>query len=1173
MKNLYSLRYKRLSILGAVSLTTFMFGCSSPSVSSKGETVILGSFISSFDATTKTVKTEALIRDQTGKILGKRSLKTKRGLLDWADSVLINQTLVTVEDCSSSNWNGATKVLSNNFRITNTSSETILTPVEFRLTGIFGAGYSANPNIVDEVNTDLPGAACENPLRLTGSGNCDANADGNFDIIWPYEDPLDYSNDPGWDFSLLLGQDNRLSPAESSSCAFLQFSDPSAQSFSFSYDVLGKVQSQSIAAPTVAAVTTPTNDSSPNITVTLSTTCTTPATDPCADTVRIIGGNSAVTCTDGQACDLNATSGLVTVDYPLNQNQSNTLSIFQQDANSPGSPFRESAATTFSVVHDSLAPAIVSITPPHNSTNVSPSGNILISFDGALEAASVNTTNVLLNRDGGNSNCSTFGTAAARTVSQPTASEILIDPSSNLQQNAIYCIRVVGLTGGCDGSNEIRDAATNCLASTSTYLFTTSSSDSTAPSITAVYPQDGASSVSLNSPIQIVFNESILSSTITSTSFVLQTTSGGVAVTGTRTVSSDGKTITLTPSSNLASSTSYTIRATTSITDLAGNALAQNFTSYFTSGSVADSTAPTIVSFYPSDQSTNVNENIRPQISFSEPMRPSTITNSSIHLEKKSDSTPISASVSLSADGLTATITPLSALQLSTTYLISVEYSCEDFAGNNLASPQTAEFTTQSSSDTTAPTVVSLVPADNAADVGVYTGAVVAFSEAIHPNTVHTGTFILENLETTPATAVSGTVAVAEDGLSATFTQLNAPLEKNKNYRVTVKGGSSGCTTCIKDLAGNPIASNSTSTFTTRFQDNTTTRVIGTAPGANVTGVALNDKVVVTFSDPLLASSVADSSAYLTIPPSTTHVAGSLRLLSDGINVRFTPTSSLTANTTYRINITTGVKELSGNSVTAYTSDFTTSASLDATGPLLLSATSDSTSLALSTPYTTAVKRWPSIRANFDDEIDPSTVNILNNVQLIRNNDSSKVPMTLSMSADAKSVVINPVNLLDNLTSYTVNLKTGLQNLAGYPLQSFSTFQFTTADTSSDTTAPRVTAVSPANGSTNQSSSVVVTITLSEPVDPDRIINGNVSVIPQGGNSPPKGDVTISLNSTRTIITITPLTAYQNNTTYVIRLKPVIVDDANNALSCSTSSVGSCNSPSYPTDWISTFRT
>lgn len=1161
----------RIRAVALAALLVIAASCAQPSDSS--QLTVLGSFVSTFDAGTSSVRTEELLKDHEGKVVGRVPVGRPYTLLDWDDSLLINQGYVTVADCSPSNWNGSTKVLSNNFKITNTSSSTILTPVEFRLTGIFGPGYVANPNVVTEVNTNLPGAVCENPIHLTGTGNCDANTDGNFDIIWPYEDPLDYTNDPGWDFSLLLGADNQLSPSEASSCAFLQFTDPTATSFSFSYDVLGKIQGVGIAAPTVAAVTSPTNNSSPNITVTLSTTCAVPASDPCADTVRIIGGASEITCADGAGCDLAAAVGTVTIAYSLNTNQANTITVFQQDTVSPGSPTRESAGTAFSVTHDDVAPSVVSIVPPHNSTNFSPSGNVLITFDGNLEAASVSTTTVLLNRDGGAGNCSTFGAAPTFVVSQPSASEILINPTGNLNQNAIYCARVVGLTTGCGGGNEIRDAATNCYASTTTYKFTTSGTDSVAPLISATYPQDGASAVSLNSPLEVVFNEAILSSTITATTFVVETTSGLVAVAGTRSVSSDGKTATLTPTSNLAASTNYTIRVTTGVTDLAGNALAATFRSYFATGTAADTTAPTIVAFYPPDQATNVNEYVRPQISFSEPMKPSTINTATIHIEKKVDRSPVSAGVSLSDDGITATLVPLSALSLNTTYLVSVEFSCQDQAGNNLASPQTSEFTTQASADTTAPTVTSITPADNSANVAVYTGAVVAFSEAIDPSTGHTGTILMEYLSTTPATVLSGTVTVAQDGLSASFAQLSPPLEKNKAYRVTVKGGSSGCTTCVKDLARNSLAADVTATFNTAFQDNTTTHVTGVAPGDTSTGIFVNDKVVITFSDPLLASSISNSSVYLTIPPSTTHITGTVRLLSDGINIRFTPASDLTASTTYRVNTTTAVKELAGNSATAFNSTFTTTTTSDSTGPVLSSAASDTTTLAVASPFTTDVKRWPDIQVTFDEEIDPSTVNILNNVQLIKNSDSSKVPMRLSMSADSKSIKINPMNLLANLSTYTVNLKTGLQNMAGFPLQSFSTFQFTTADTSSDVTAPKVNTVAPANGSTNQSTGVIVTITLSEPIDPDMIVNGNVSVTPQGGNSPPKGDLTISLDASRTVITITPNTNYQNNTTYTVRLKPVIVDDANNALSCSTSSVGVCDSPSYPTDWISTFRT
>ncbi|HLG20414.1 MAG TPA: Ig-like domain-containing protein [Bdellovibrionota bacterium] len=1166
----------------AVLLGLFFLNCSSRD-QKDSEPVLLGSFEITYDALTENVTVQPIETSRSGLKAGQAVSGGNHSLLDWDDSIKDNLGLVTISNCAPSNWNGATKVVSHNFKINNVSASTILSPIEFRVTGMY---FIDAPPLVTEINTNLDGQGClPNPITLS---NCDSNSNGQFDTMWPDDDSTtvgNYADDPGWNFSTLLNGDTQLGVSESSECAFMQFKLNRAGSFGFYTDVFGRLAG-TIPAPSVSVNPTgsPVNDSSPLFTVTLNSP---------ANQVRISGGSSEVTCaddTDGvvNTCDLNASAGTVVVDYSLKTNESNTVSVFQGDG------VDESPATVLVIVHDNQNPEVVSILPPNNSINFSPNGNVLITFDGDLLASTVSTSTFLLYRDGGVQNCSSFtGGAIGRAVSQPSASEVSIDPSGTLLQNTIYCVVVCGvsdISGTPCGGNYVQDAATNSYSATTLSQFKTSGSDSTAPYVTAVYPQDGASSVSLNTSIQVTFNEAVLASTITSASFTLTTATGGCTspVAGTRSVSADGKTITLTPTANLCQSASYTITVTTTVTDLATNTLAANFTSSFTSGAATDTTQPTIVAFYPPDQATNVNENILPQITFSEPMLPSSINTTNIHLENDGTNEPIAASVSLSSDGLTATLTPIDPLDLGAQYLVSVEYLCQDLALNYLLNPQTSQFTVQSSPDATGPNVTAITPADNSADVSIYTAVVVAFDEQIDPNTVHTGTILLENTSTTPATGVSGSVTVAQDGLSATFTQLSAPLTKNKPYRVTVKSGSLGCTTCVKDLAGNPLgypssSADVTSSFNTEFKDEELPpRVIGVAPGNTATGIPINAKVILTFSEAVQASSITDNSVYVTIPPSTTHVTGTLRLMSDGINVRFTPSSDLTGNTTYQVNVTNGVKDLTGNGATTFTSTFmTTNAAppndVDSTGPVLDSASSYSPPYSSAVPITipsgtTNVPRWRSIYLTFNEEIDPSTVNILNNVQLIRNIDSSKVPVRLSMSADAKSIIVNPVSLLANLETYTINLKTGLQNISGLPLQSFTTFQFTT-ESNASSPALYVSNVSPANGSTNQPTNTLVTITLSEEVDPDTIVNGNVSVTPQGGGAPPKGDLTISLDSTRKIITVSPQTVYQNNTTYTVRLKTKLVDDGNNGLSCSTSTVGSCDSPSNPTDWISTFRT
>jgi hypothetical protein len=81
------------------------------------------------------------------------------------------------------------------------------------------------------------------------------------------------------------------------------------------------------------------------------------------------------------------------------------------------------------------------------------------------------------------------------------------------------------------------------------------------------------------------------------------------------------------------------------------------------------------------------------------------------------------------------------------------------------------------------------------------------FSEAIDTATLTTSTFVLRN----PAsTAVPATIGYDAGTRSATLTP-SAALAASTTYTATVKGGSAG----VKDVAGNPMASNFVWSFTT----------------------------------------------------------------------------------------------------------------------------------------------------------------------------------------------------------------------------------------------------------------------------------------------------------------------------------------------------------------------
>lgn len=112
--------------------------------------------------------------------------------------------------------------------------------------------------------------------------------------------------------------------------------------------------------------------------------------------------------------------------------------------------------------------------------------------------------------------------------------------------------------------------------------------DTTPPTVTAVDPPDGAVDVNKTANVVVTFSEPVMN--VDSTSFTLHEDGGngdcstlGALLGATVSGNGTGDVWTLDPNANFSKATLYCVTVTTAVTDLAGNALAQDFTSSFTS--------------------------------------------------------------------------------------------------------------------------------------------------------------------------------------------------------------------------------------------------------------------------------------------------------------------------------------------------------------------------------------------------------------------------------------------------------------------------------------------------------------------------------------------------------------------------------------------------------------
>jgi hypothetical protein len=421
--------------------------------------------------------------------------------------------------------------------------------------------------------------------------------------------------------------------------------------------------------------------------------------------------------------------------------------------------------------------------------------------------------------------------------------------------------------------------------------------DTTPPTVLSINPSNSAT-VSVATAITATFSELVDSATITTAAFTL--INGTIPVSGTVTYS--GKTATFTPAAFLTPNTLYTATITTGIKDLAGNAMSLNYLWSFTTGA-PDITPPTVSYTSPVNAATGVAINTAIAATFSEAMKPATVTTTEFTL--MNGTIPVSGVVTYS--GTTATFTPSAPIAYSTLYTATITTGVKDLVGNAMQSNYSWQFTTTAFADITPPAVLSTSPANYASAVAINIAIAATFSEAMDPATVTTAQFTLMN-GTIP---VSG--AVTYSGTTATFTPA-AFLTPSTVYTAKI-------TTGVKDLAGNAMSSNYSWLFTTTAApDITPPTVLSTSPANSASAVAINTAIAATFSEAMDSATV--TTAEFTLMNGTIPVSGAVTY--SGTTATFTPAASLAYDTLYTATITTGVKDLAGNAMAlTYTWSFT----------------------------------------------------------------------------------------------------------------------------------------------------------------------------------------------------------------------------------------------------------
>ncbi len=647
--------------------------------------------------------------------------------------------------------------------------------------------------------------------------------------------------------------------------------------------------------------------------------------------------------------------------------------------------------------------------------------------------------------------------------------------------------------------------------------------DTTAPTLESSTPADNAEAVAPGANIELTFDSAIVlgSGNITlvndddnSANLVIDVTADN----GQLSINSDGDgtVLTIDPNADLVQGNAYHLEIESgAITDVAGNDYAGisdaetlNFATAADT-SPPDTTAPMLLSHTPTDGADAVAAGANIVLTFDSAIELGSGTITLVNAADTSDNRTIDVAadngqLSLSSDGTMLTINPSADLAPDSAYHLEIAATAiTDVAGNPYAGISDADalnFATAADTsppDTTAPTLESSTPADNADAVAPGANLALTFDSAI---VLGSGTITLVNAANPDdnrvinAEAHNNQLSINTSGNSRVLTiDPSMNLAGETDYHLEIESGA------ITDEAGNPyggIAAGDRETLNFATADITApsvTRVSVPAAGTYKLGDTLD--FTVQFSE----------AVNLTAADSSGGIASTLPLNLDSKTVAATYVSgSGSDRLTYRYTVAEGdldrdglsvgpaltlngdrLTDASGNAASlTLTSVDTSGVRVDGVAPLLSSSSP--------TDDADAVAPDSNISLTFDSAIalGSGTITLVNDTNSSDNRvidvETDRDQLSINASDNSRVLTIDPSMNLAGETDYHLEIESGaITDEAGNPYGGIAagdreTLNFATADI----TAPTVTRVSvPAAGNYKLGDTLDFTVQFSEAVN------------------------------------------------------------------------------------------
>ena len=769
-----------------------------------------------------------------------------------------------------------------------------------------------------------------------------------------------------------------------------------------------------------------------------------------------------------------------------------TVSGVRDGAGNAQAPFSSSFTTSVTDDADVTGPTVIGFVPESGSAGVPTTSAITVTFSEPIDRGSVTPDSVSVfafAAVGGGA--FQFVQVAGSYAVDATGTALTFTPQGPYPGSTSIFINV-------NNDASLRDLAGNAVTFAQGQFTTAAAVDLTPPSVTSVTPVDGTTDVGLNATVVLTFSEPLNPTTVNVQTFTLY---AGPTRLGTSVgLSADSRTVTLFTS--LPPLSEITVVATGEVRDLAGNALA-DFTSRFTTGPFGDASPPFVVAQRPASGATDVPASAVITLYFNEPLTASTVANA-LHVSE--NGVVKNGSVLVTGGGTAVRFTPDEPFAASARVQVFLDATAQDASGNAVPLYQ-GTFTIAADGSGVGPAAVRLSPAQTS-DVPRNAIFEIAFSEPIDAATVAGATLFRE---LTSGTIVPATISLRGGGRIVRLTP-QALLAANTAYEIMV-------TTSVADLSGAPLVNALDWTFNTgTATDEVAPHAAAVTPPAGAVNVGINASITVRFSEPINPLTVDGGT--LQVTSALGAVPGTYVFNSTNTEVVLVPFVALPDSATMTV-VVSGVEDLAGNAVTPHAVPFTTRTGTDVTLPAIRAF---SISHGETNVPTNAV-----LTIEFTEPIDPQTVTP---ATVAISGDVQAVPVTLSVSADGRTVSVTPDAPFVPGQSYTLFVNQSIRDLVGLPLPASGFVPFAAA-LESDTIPPQVLLTSPVDGQVGVPRNVLLQVLFDEAIDSTSV--GAITLTAGPSTIP----LVASMGNANRTITLLPPAVLEPNTTYVLTVSGV----------------------------------